>query len=127
MSLREKQSVFALNFAKLVQYAYSIGYEITYGEGLRTKSQQYLYFEGFDIEKIGASLKLYKSTRRSKTMNSKHLLKLAHDINLFKNGQIQTDAEAFKPLAKYWKSLHPANESGYDWGWDLGHFQMNEN
>jgi len=129
MTLREQQSVFALNFAKLVIFANENGYEITHGEGWRTHDQQVLYFEGYTIIKVGSTLKLAKCTTRSKTMFSKHLKKLAHDINLFYKGRLlgsaKKDREHWKILADYWRALHPENESGYDWGWDLGHFQMN--
>lgn len=124
MTLREKQSIFALNISKLIVWAYDNGYEITKGEALRTKDQQMLYFEGYKILKIGDSLKLAKTRRKSKTMNSYHLKKLAEDLNLFIDGKYKTDKESFKPLAEHWRSLHPDNVSGSDWGWDLNHFQM---
>jgi hypothetical protein len=126
MTLREKQSIFALNISKLIIKAYELGYEITLGEAYRTESQQYLYFEGYKLMKIGSDLKLAQTRRKSRTMNSKHRKKLALDINLFKNGKYLTDKESFKPLAEYWKSLHPKNTCGYFWNWDLGHFQMSE-
>ena len=124
MTLRNKQSIFALNVSKLIQFAYEQGYEITLGEAYRTKSQQYLYFEGYNIIKLGSSLKLAKTKSKSRTMNSKHLYKLAIDINLFKDGVYLTDKESHKPLAEYWKSLHPKNTSGYFWNWDINHYQM---
>lgn len=124
MSLRKKQSVFALNVSRLIQYAYEIGYEITFGEAYRTESQQYLYFEGYNLMKIGSELKLAKTKPKSKTMNSKHRKKLAIDINLFKDGEYLTDKASFKPLAEYWKSLNPKNNCGYYWNWDYNHFQM---
>lgn len=124
LSLREKQSLFALNIAKLIFWAYERGYEITLGEALRTEDQQMLYFEGYSIMKIGSDVKLRKVNPASKTMKSDHLLKLALDINLFVDGKYTTDGEAFKPLHNYWKSLHPDNYSGYEWGWDYNHYGM---
>ena len=126
MSLRKNQSIFALNISKLIIYAYESGYEITLGEAYRTKSQQYLYFEGYNIIKLGSDLKLAKTDPKSKTMFSKHLKKLALDINVFKDGRLldKNDKELFKPLAEYWKSLNPNNTCGYYWGWDYNHFQM---
>ena len=128
MSLRNKQSIFALNVAKLIIYAYENGYELTLGEVLRTISQQYLYFMGYKLMKIGSSLKLAKTSRKSKTMFSKHLKKLAIDLNVFVDGRLlgKNDKELYKPLAEYWKSLHPKNTCGYYWNWDFGHFQMSE-
>ena len=124
MSLRQKQSVFAKNISLLIIYAYQIGYEITKGEAYRTYDQQLLYFEGYKLVKVGNTLKLAKNSRKSKTMNSYHLKKLAEDLNIFIDGKYRTDKEAFKPLAEYWRSLHPENISGYDWNYDLTHFHM---
>jgi len=123
MMLREKQSIFMLNVGKLIIFAYDNGYELTGGELLRTKNQQYLYFEGFSLKKIGSALKLFKTKRLSKTMFSKHLNKLALDLNVFKDGILLTKKEDFKLLAEYWKSLDEKNDCGYFWGWDFGHFQ----
>jgi len=108
MTLREKQSVFLKNVANLILWAFDNGYELTGGELLRTKEQQ----------------EIYLNEGKSKTMNSQHLKKLAIDLNLFIDGKYQYDNEAYKPLAEYWKSLHPNNVAGYDWGWDSQHFEM---
>ena len=124
MSLRKKQSVFARNISKLILWAFDNGYEITLGEAYRTVDQQLLYYNGYTLDKEESGLKVVKTSRKSKTMNSKHLKKLALDINLFKDGKYMTTKEAFKPLADKWKSLHPKNVSGCDWGWDFNHFQM---
>lgn len=126
MTLREKQSLFAFNLSMLIQFAYENGYEITMGEAFRTKCQQYLYFCGYKIMEIGSSLKLAKTSQKSKTMSSLHLLKLACDINLFKDGTLLSSKEDFKLLSTYWKGLHSGNTCGYFWGWDFGHFQMNK-
>ena len=110
MALREKQSVFLKNVALLIKWTFDNGYELTGGELQRTKEQQEIYVnEGL-----------------SQTMNSQHLKKLAIDLNLFINGIYQTNNEAYKSLAEYWKSLHPNNVAGYDWGWDANHFEMSE-
>ena len=108
MTLREKQSVFLKNVALLIGWAFDNGFELTGGELQRTREQQEVYVnEGL-----------------SKTMNSQHLKKLAIDLNLFVNGKYQRNREAYRPLAEYWKSLHPDNVAGYDWGWDANHFEM---
>ena len=124
MSLREKQSIFLKNAAKLILWAFDNGYELTGGELWRTIDQQYLYFEGYKLMKLGSNLKLAKTNPKSWTMNSKHLNKCAIDLNLFKDGKYLTSREDFKPLAEYWMKLHPQNISGYNWGKDFNHFQM---
>ncbi len=108
MTLREKQSTFILNVAKLIIWANERGYALTGGELLRTPEQQEIYIK----------------TGKSKTNNSRHLQKLAIDLNLFIGGIYRTDKESYKPLADYWKSLHPDNVAGYDWDWDANHFEM---
>lgn len=125
MTLREKQSVFSLNVAKLISFAYNNGYEITLGEVYRTIEQQYLYFWGYKLSVIFGSLKLVKTKQLSKTMDSRHLKKLAIDINLFKDGNLCEKKEDFKEIADYWKLLNENNDCGYYWGWDFGHFEMN--
>ena len=108
MTFRERQSIFAINFAKLILYAETLNYEVTLGEVLRTPEQQEIYLK----------------TGKSKTRNSQHLRKLAGDLFLFIGGDYQTGKEPYKPLADFWKSLHPDNVAGYDWGWDANHFEM---
>lgn len=118
MTLREKQSVFALNVSKLIAFAYSEGYELTGGEWLRTEAQQMIYV----------------NSGRSKTIHSRHLLKLAIDLNLFKDGKILTMPNELKFLGDYWESLNPDNRWGGDWDKDddlndetfpdPGHFEM---
>jgi hypothetical protein len=106
--MRNKQSIFLLNFAKLILWIYERGWEATAGELLRTDEQQELYLK----------------SGKSKAVRSRHQDKLAGDINLFIDGVYQSGKEAYKPLADYWKSLHPDNVAGYDWGWDSNHFQF---
>lgn len=99
MRLSEKQSIFALNVSKLIQYIYQEGYACTLGEALRTPQQAAMYArQGKGIEK------------------SLHCKKLAIDLNLFKDGSYLTAYNDYEPFGKYWISLHPANR----WG---GHFQ----
>lgn len=109
MTLRQKQSIFLFNIAKLIQWAFKQGWELTGGELYRTKEQQAIYV------KQGLS----------QTMNSKHLTRLAIDLHLFIDGKYQQSAEPYKPLADYWISLHTDNIAGYYWTFkDAGHFQM---
>lgn len=108
MTLRERQSLFIRNFAKLVLWTFENGFEVTAGELLRTEEQQ----------------QIYRKKGLSKAERSRHQDKLAGDLNLFVGGVYQTTKEPYRPLADYWKSLHPDNVAGYDWGWDANHFEM---
>jgi len=108
--MREKQSVFLKNFAKLILWAFEQGYEVTAGELLRTDEQHALNL----------------ANGKSKAVRSKHQDKLAGDLNLFIKGVYQTDTAAFKPLGIYWKGLHIDNVWGGDFkGFpDGNHFEM---
>lgn len=108
-TLRQKQTIFLNNVSRLIRYAHvDLGYELTGGELLRTPEQQAIYYKN----------------GLSKTLNSRHLQRLAIDLNVFIKGVYRTDKDAFKELSAYWKSLHPDNVSGYEWGWDYNHFEM---
>jgi hypothetical protein len=98
------------NVALLILWAYENGYELTGGELFRTKEQQSVYVkEG-----------------KSHTYQSKHLERLAIDVNLFLDGKYQTSTEEYQALGKYWKSLHPLNRWGGDFRnlKDGNHFEM---
>ena len=99
MKLIEKQQTFLLNFSKLIQWAFANGHHITAGELLRTKEQQEIYLK----------------TGRSKTMFSRHLDKLAGDLNLIKDGKLSNNPKDYQPLGEYWMSLNPNNIWGSDW------------
>lgn len=108
MTLSEKQRLFAKNVGKLIGFAYANGMELTFGEAFRTPEQQKLYFK----------------QGKSKTLNSKHLIKLAVDFNLFIGGKYMADSKDYKRLGTYWKSLDAKNVWGGDWGgFDGNHFE----
>lgn len=110
MTLSEKQKIFTLNIARLIEFAVDKGYELTFGEVYRTPEQQKIYFD----------------TGRSKTMNSRHLQRLAVDFNIFKNGNYLFQNTATKSteiqdcliLGQYWTSLNADNVWGGDWDRD---------
>lgn len=111
MALSEKQRKFTLLVSRLIQWAYEMGYELSFGEALRTPEQQAIYFK----------------TGKSKTLNSKHLEKLAIDLNLFKDGEYQADSLSHRPLGGYWKSLDPECKWGGDFKFgDGNHYQFGE-
>jgi len=78
MALRQKQSKFALMVSLLIQYAYSIGYEITFGDAWAQSGHK---------------------------KNSNHYIRLAIDLNLFKDGKYLQSTEDHKLLGKYWEFL----------------------
>jgi hypothetical protein len=97
MTLREQQSLFCRLIAKLIEQAYVLGFELTFGECYRTPEQAALN------AKSGAGIS-----------NSLHTQRLAIDLLLFKDGKYLTDSADYKPLGDYWKTLHPLNAWGGD-------------
>lgn len=101
MSLSDKQWEFLQDVARLILFAQLHGLKLTGGELLRTPYQQKKYLED----------------GLSKTMNSRHLKKLAIDLTLFVDGQPMWEhCPEWEMLGEYWESLHPDNK----WG---GHFK----
>jgi hypothetical protein len=115
MTLRERQTLFLYNFSKMVIWGINSGIILTDGEHLRTRDQQMLYFEGLNLQRFGVEIKLIRGNRRSKTMFSRHLDKLAGDLNLIKDGKLSNNPADYQPLGEYWMSLHPDNVWGSDW------------
>ncbi len=111
MQLYEKQSLFSQNVAKLIQYAASIRFNVTFGEAWRSAEQAELY------AKEGKGI-----------VDSLHCKRLAVDLNLFdEHGTYLTNIEEYKMLGDYWDTLHPLNR----WGGcfkrvDSDHFEMRD-
>ena len=98
MGLRQEQMAFVSDVVKLLIFAESKGYEITFGEVQRPIEMQQLYVK----------------TGRSKTMDSQHLKRLAIDLNVFIAGKL-CGREEIKPLGVYWESLSERNRWGGSW------------
>lgn len=77
----------------LIKWAYDNGYQLTLGEAYRTAEQAAL-----------------NASKGSGISNSLHTIRLAIDLNLFKQGVYQTDSAAYEPLGVFWESL------GGSWG-----------
>ena len=113
MSLVKAQAEFLINVTQLLAKAYDLQFVVTAGEMHRTVDQQ----------------KLYVEQGRSKTMNSRHLNRLAVDLNFFKQENnslsLTYDKNDLQPLGDYWESLHPQNRWGGNWKTfkDTPHFE----
>ena len=109
MSLVAEQYAFMLDVAKLIQFCASEGIVVTGGELHRTPEQQQIYVK----------------TGKSKTLNSKHLERLAIDLNFFVNGVLCYDVNKVSKVGKYWEGLSPKNSAGMFWKSfvDLPHFE----
>ena len=93
LTLRQKQSKFVVMVSKLITWANDNGYELTFGEAYRTPEQAQR-----DADK-GSGIK-----------NSLHTIRLAIDLNLFKDGILLGGSDEHRPLGEYWESI------GGSWG-----------
>jgi hypothetical protein len=108
MTLGDKQRRFTELVGRLIQWAYSNGYELTFGEAYRTPEQ--------------AALNAQKGVGISKSL---HTQRLAVDLMLFIDDVWQTAPEPYKPLGDYWKSLDPDCAWGGDFKMkDAVHFSL---
>lgn len=84
MTLRQKQSLFAEHVSRLIMFAVAQGYEVTLGHALRSPEE---------AKRLGFERSL-------------HTLKLAIDLNLFKDGQYLASSESHRPLGEWWEKQH---------------------
>lgn len=104
MSLGNEQRKFAPMFARLILYAYDMGYEVTLGDLFRDPR-----LHGEIGEKRG-----YGHPK------SCHKLKMAGDLNLFKDGKFMTDGSDHNILHDYWDSEGGAPRIKHD----LNHYSL---
>jgi len=129
--LSEEQQEFTTDIACLIQFANSIGVELTFGEAYRTNSQVLLNYFGFKVVRDGNSLLLVKRKRTSWTLRSKHPNRLAVDFNFFINGNLYYKHPLINQIGRYWCDLNSLNEWGGNWldrngkQKDTPHFQRN--
>jgi len=83
VSLGDKQREFTACIGHLIEFAYSIGYELTFGDAYRSP------------------------TNPDGHKRSCHRVRLAVDFNLFKDGEYLTETDDHKRLGEYWEELHP--------------------
>lgn len=96
MSRVAEQAAFLLDVCKMIQWATEQGYVVTGGELSRPVEMQQIYVK----------------TGRSKTMKSRHLDRLAIDLNFFKDGKLTYETE---DVGRYWESLSNKNSAGMFW------------
>lgn len=97
MTLGDAQRTFAGDVARLILWAVAMGYEVTWGWAYRPPEFAAMYAE-----------------MKKGIANSLHELRLAVDLNLFRDGVYLTKTEDYKPLGDHWKSLRPENAWGGD-------------
>ena len=91
MTLGDKQRLFSKLLAGLLNQAHAMSYEVTLGDAYRSPRV---------FGQIG-------ERKGYGNMNSCHKLRLAIDLNLFKDGEYLAETSDHKPLGEWWESLHP--------------------
>lgn len=91
LSLGQKQRLFPVYVVTLIQYIYSQGYEVTWGDAFRDPR---VFGRVGERKGYGESM-------------SCHKLKLAVDLNLFKDGKYLTKTEDHEIFGVFWEKLHP--------------------
>lgn len=107
MTLRQKQSKFARMIARLIRKAWRLGYEVTFAEAYRPPELAELY------AKQGKGIR-----------NSLHTIRLAVDLNLFRDGVWLNTTEDHRELGEWWESI------GGSWGGrfnDGNHYSLEHN
>jgi hypothetical protein len=104
MTLREQRVLFTRLICEFGVWAFQNGYNLAFGEVVRTKAQA-----------------VANSTSGAGISNSLHLDGLAVDFNMYldldRDGtedDYVTDSALHKPLGEKWKSMHPLNRWGGD-------------
>jgi len=113
LSLRQHQESFLQDVSKLIVFIFSNGFSATGGELLRPDEMQKIYYE---------------TGRSNIKSGGYHQIKLAIDLNIFKDGVYldkKTDKPILKPIADFWCSLNPLNRWGGDFStiYDPYHFE----
>jgi hypothetical protein len=124
MTLSQKQQIFSKMLGEFLRWIYlQEGYGVTFGEVQRPEEMQEIYFK----------------SGKSKTKDSKHLLKLAADLNLFIKDVYVTDNNKYRCLGQKWEELGKSYVVEARWGgrfglkpeeystkigWDANHFEI---
>ncbi len=126
-TLIEHQQIFTQNVALLILKANSLGINLTFGEAYRTLDQQELYLYGKTVRTEDCRLELISVNKRTRTMESNHLNRLAVDFNFFIDGILTYTNPLVYELGSYWESLDPLNRWGGNFKnfFDAPHFERN--
>jgi hypothetical protein len=81
VNLVEKQAAFAQAIARLIQHADALGYQVTFGDAYRDARVTY-----------GSE-------------HSLHRIRLAVDLNVFRDGVYLTDGSEYEDLGLFWESI----------------------
>lgn len=98
LTVGQKQELFMRLMPRLVDYVHSLGFEVRGGDLFRDP-------------RVHGALGVKMGYGHPK---SAHKLKIAIDLNLFKNGAFIEDTEAHRPIGEWWKRQHELCRWGGD-------------
>lgn len=91
MTLSQKQRLFAKLVPRLIDKAHELGFEVTLGDAYRDpRSHGKLGEKGVYGNRFSC-----------------HKVRLAIDLNLFRDGKFLTTTEDHRPLGEWWEQQHP--------------------
>lgn len=132
MGMQKPQSEFAFMVGLLIKFAYSMGYEVTFGDAWAHDMRPVIDF----LKQVKPHLPQDEETEKKYNeimallisllhrLSSNHYNKLAIDLNLFKNGKYLDKTEDHRELGEYWESI------GGAWGGRFGdgnHYSLEYN
>ena len=107
MRLGDKQKLFARLVPRLIDKAHELGYEVTFGDMYRNKRA---------FGKLGERV-AYGAAY------SCHKVRLAVDLNLFKDGKYLRSSEDHRELGEWWEQQHELCCAGFRFN-DGNHYSM---
>ena len=130
--LVNEQWAFLQDVANLIIKASELGYQLTGDELERSQVEAW-------INALPANCTLIAQTEDGKESHywekvggkgiqrSKHIQRLAIDLNAFRNGKLCNTVEEYRLLGEYWESLNPINRWGGKFSSrpDADHFERN--
>ena len=109
MSLLNIQQDFAALVPRLIDHAISLGYQVTLGDAYRDP-------------RVHGAMGVRMSYSHPKSV---HKIRLAIDLNLFKNGRYIQDDEGHKELGAWWKQQNQLARWGGDFPTaDFNHYSF---
>ncbi len=117
MTLGDKQKLFMRLLPRLIDYAHEQGYELSEGDGYRDPRA---------FGTLGETMVTADGKKVYGAKNSAHKLKIAHDLNLFKDGKYLTASEDHRFLGEFWEGLHELCRWGGNWD-DGNHYSLEHN
>ena len=113
MKLGEKQKLFSRLLPRLIDKAHELGFEVTLGDAYRDPRSHGKMGERLSHNEVDVYGALY----------SCHKMRLAIDLNLFKDGKYLTTTEDHRELGEWWEQQDPDSAWGGRFN-DANHYSL---